>query len=176
MTRTLEELDAEVTALRQIVDRLAPKGDIRVGENVFFFSNDAPGTPPLLAQVTLVHAPFLVDLKMWNGEKEVGRKSVHSRQFAKDKQLSKAQISQMGIWDRIDAHYAVVDEENARLAKLKAEREAVVAEQHRKWKEDKAKAAGTPVATQATPEQQEPVARPRGPDGRLLPKKEPAAV
>lgn len=140
MTRTIEELDAEVADLRRLVDRLAGNGNVRVGDNVFFFANDAPGTPPQLAQVTNVSAPFLVDLKMWNGEREVGKTSVHSREFAIQKQLSKAQITQMGIWQSIDSHYKTVDAENARLNKLRTDREAEVRRMHAE------KAAATPAA------------------------------
>lgn len=137
MSRTIEELDAEVTSLRQVVDRLTPKeGQCRVGDNVFFFANDAPGTPPALAQVTNVCAPFLVDLMYWNGEAMVGKKSVHSRQFAIQKQMSKAQITQMGIWDTIDSHYKTVDQETARLNKLRTDREAEV---RKLYEEKKAK-------------------------------------
>lgn len=166
MTRTLEDLDDEVTQLRELVTRLTPKeGEIRVGDSVFFFANDAPGTPPALAQVTNVCAPFLVDLMYWNGESMVGKKSVHSRQFAIQKQMSKTQITQMGIWDTIESHYKTVDTEKARLDKLRTDREKEVRERWAKENPEKAaaiaaKAAQPQVAATAPAEQ--PQRRPAG--------------
>ncbi len=150
MTRTIEELDAEVIELRQLVERLTPKeGQVRVGDNVFFFANDAPGTPPQLAQITKVNAAYLVDLMYWNGERMVGKQSVHSRGFAIQKQMSKAQITQMGIWDTIDSHYKTIDQETARLNKLRTDREKEVKDRWNKENPEKAaalaaKEAGTP--------------------------------
>jgi hypothetical protein len=61
--------------------------------------------------------------------------------------MTKAQITQMGIWDTIDSHYKTVDQENARLTKLRTDREAEV----KRLYEEKKAAQPQPQAVQAAP-------------------------